>query len=215
MSEKYSSSVCVVRVICPLDHAAQVCRKHAAIESRRLVSVTDDVQIFERVKDRQSREECLIVGDIRRDLPRMERTDQFGARDEHCQIERALFDRIGSDFGSPHAGRKVTGLLAVESKCSDAKREAEWHDWYNTVHVPDMLASGLYHTAYRFEIVSRTEGRGHYLALYETDLDPATAHRSFWDDFRPKWISSGRVIDTMHVTSAASYSANALEYGEF
>ena len=204
MGEKYSGSIRTVQVKRSPGHAGYMCWKHAAIETRRLASLTNHIQIFERIEAEPTKEEVLIIADMTR---QMEFGDPADARKNLCNIERTLFRRIGPDFGSLDGSRQVTGLLAVESRCSDVEREAEWHDWYNTVHVPDMLGSGLYHTAFRFEIFDRMEGRGHYLALYETDLDPGAAHRSFWEEFRPTWIRSGRVIETMRVTSAISYAA--------
>jgi hypothetical protein len=206
MSDKYNDLIHTVQVKGALDDTSQACWQRARAAARSLASVTVSIQVFERVREEQPKE-IFIIGDAKDKASDLEHGVRADDSDDACVVQRALFRRIGPNFGSPIAGRRIAGLLAVESRCSDPKREAEWHDWYNTVHVPDMLGSGLYHTAYRFEIVNRTDSRGHYLALYETDLNPATAHRSFWEEFRPKWIASGRVIGTMQVTSAASYAA--------
>lgn len=168
--------------------------------------MANEVLVLERVVGERPGEEILIIADLAHSEARDEQGHDPSDDGNACIIQRTIFKRIGPDFGS--GSETQTGLLAVESKCSDPQHEAEWHEWYNTVHVPDMLASGLYYAAYRFEIAARTEGRGHYLALYETNRDPAKAHRAFWEEFRPRWIASGRVIDTMRVTSAISYGLN-------
>ena len=120
--------------------------------------------------------------------------------------DAATWRRVGPDFRSAGSrGAAVSGLLAIEALCTDPSKLEDYNRWYNGTHVPDMLGTGLYHTAYRFENISPEPGRGAYLALYETDQDPLSAQRAFWQDFRPIWIETGRVIDTMKVVSARSY----------
>ena len=67
-------------------------------------------------------------------------------------IENVLvstFKRLGGEFRS--SSRPVRGILAVLSNCTDATHENEFNNWYNDIHIPDVLDTGLYHTAYRFE----------------------------------------------------------------
>lgn len=211
MSERYRRSLCMVQIKSSVDNTVQRCRKLAKAEASRLAAASMSIRTFERATGERSNEEILIIADLGHVVPRIEPVNRPDGRGDTCSVQRTIFRRIGSDFGSIRTERMIAGLLLIESRCSDPECEAEWHHWYNTVHVPDMLGSGLYHTAYRFEIANRIEGRGHYLALYETDLQPTEAHRSFWEEFRPKWIASGRVISTMQVTSAVSYAATTWE----
>ena len=120
--------------------------------------------------------------------------------------DRAFWVRTGPEFPSAKRHNQNTaGMLAIEAVCTDPDRVIEYERWYNTVHVPDMLSTELYHTAYRFRNLAYKAGRGAFLALYETEIDPMSAKQMFWEQFRPKWIEAGRVIDTMKVVSAASY----------
>jgi hypothetical protein len=114
---------------------------------------------------------------------------------------RGMWRRIGGEFRSAKSGTaRVTGLLAVGSNCSDAAREAEFNAWYNDTHIPDILASRLFHTAYRFETVSAGAWPGRYLALYETDAaDPAVVAEELVQVYRPRWMKAGRYTDTLQL----------------
>ena len=35
----------------------------------------------------------------------------------------------------------------MESDCSDPSREEEFNRWYDDIHLPDVLSTGLYHAA--------------------------------------------------------------------
>ena len=62
-------------------------------------------------------------------------------------------------------------LLVAESNCSDPSRVKEFNQWYDGIHVPDMLETEGFISATRYETVSPTEGRGKFLALYEIETD--------------------------------------------
>jgi len=123
-------------------------------------------------------------------------------------VDMSAWKRVGPDFNSHHTKEQlVTGILAVEAKCTDPTKIEEYNSWYNGVHVPDMLGTGLYHSAFRFQNVTPSSDRGDYLAIYETDINPERAKQTFLDAFRPKWIETGRVIDTMKLVSAIGFDA--------
>ena len=70
-------------------------------------------------------------------------------------------------------GRFSNLLLYVLTDCIDPAREAEFNEWYNHTHFPDLIGSGLFHNAIRF---SKAEGSldpesPKYLAVYESDSD--------------------------------------------
>ncbi len=63
-------------------------------------------------------------------------------------------------------------VLIVEVNCKDAKREAEFNDWYDKIHIPDILnGSPGFKSATRYVIKDPTGGRGKYIALYEIETD--------------------------------------------
>ena len=59
-------------------------------------------------------------------------------------------------------------ILVVALNCSDPAREGEFNEWYNKVHIPEVLSRvpGV-KSAIRYEVVEPTEGDPKYIALYE------------------------------------------------
>ena len=62
-------------------------------------------------------------------------------------------------------------IRVVESNCTDATREAEFHEWYTKVHLPDMLETPGILRATRYEAVEPKEGEARFLAVYEMETD--------------------------------------------
>lgn len=91
-------------------------------------------------------------------------------------------------------------LLAVESDCSDPAREKEFNDWYDNIHVPDILESPSVLRASRYETDSPADGRGKFLALH--DIEQTIA--AFWDHVSEKW-TQGRMSALMAPASAIVY----------
>jgi len=106
----------------------------------------------------------------------------------------------GRAFRTQRTGAPVRGLLVVMTRCKDPAREEEFNRWYDEVHVPDILGTGLYHTAYRFTNATPRAGGGPYLALYETDRDPAEADRLLREEWRPRWQERGRYSPLLEIT---------------
>jgi hypothetical protein len=105
----------------------------------------------------------------------------------------AMVKSIGST-SSATAGKAVRSLLFVSLDCKDPEREEELSHWHGEVHQPDVLESGFYHSAYRYENPNPSDKLGKFVAIYETDLDPQTASagtRSMW----PKWNAMGHGND--------------------
>ena len=53
------------------------------------------------------------------------------------------------------------------SNGTDPAREAEFNRWYEAIHVADILETGAFHTAYRYESLDPQATKTTYLALYE------------------------------------------------
>ncbi len=62
-------------------------------------------------------------------------------------------------------------LFTVESNCSDPSREKEFNDWYDRVHLPDLLETPGFVRAARYENTNPGEGQGKFLATYEIETD--------------------------------------------
>src|SRR5713101_4307403 len=59
------------------------------------------------------------------------------------------------------ASRPTRGILLVLSNCKDPAREAAFHRWYEDIHVADILQTGAFHTAYRYESLDPPGDAGH------------------------------------------------------
>ena len=70
-------------------------------------------------------------------------------------------------------GRFAKNLLYVLTNCADPDRDAEFNDWYNRTHLPDIVNSGLFQNPMRFIKATDTpDGQDpRYLATYESDSD--------------------------------------------
>ena len=63
------------------------------------------------------------------------------------------------------------GILLVESRPSSSERETEFNEWYESVHMPEVLALDGFVSARRFRPVSAGEP---YVTVYEIDADDVT-----------------------------------------
>ncbi len=73
-------------------------------------------------------------------------------------------------------------LYIVHTNCKYPERVDEFNEWYDKIHIPDILAgSPDFIRAMRFEKRSPAEGEGKYIAIYEIeseDIDQTiVAHR--------------------------------------
>ena len=63
-------------------------------------------------------------------------------------------------------------LLFAFSDCKDPAREKEFNDWYDNIHIPDMLEVPGMIKPSRWENATVLEGQKRkYLALYELETD--------------------------------------------
>jgi len=112
------------------------------------------------------------------------------------------FKRLGGEFAA--AGKPTRGILAVLTNCKDPAREEEFNRWYNDVHIPDILDTGAYHTAYRYESLAPQVTKGKYLALYETHYDNPTNARDELVKVRADWERRERLFDAIEVVVATA-----------
>ena len=89
-------------------------------------------------------------------------------------VRVGVFKRLGGEFSA--AMKPTLGILLVLSNCKDTADEEEFNRWYEDIHIPDILDTGAYHRAYRYESLDPETTKAKYLAIYETDnADPAKA----------------------------------------
>ena len=117
-------------------------------------------------------------------------------------VRSGVFKRLGGEFCA--ASRPTRGILLVLSHCKDLARAAEFHRWYEDIHVADILETGAFHTAYRYESPAHQATQATYLALYETEQsDPAKAREAL-EKARAEadWEKRGRLSDTIEVVAS-------------
>jgi hypothetical protein len=91
-------------------------------------------------------------------------------------------------------------LYVVRSVFSSPEHEAAWNDWYDNVHLPELLSVPGFVSAVRFRQLG---AEGHYLAMYEIDdprvfAEPRYAQITGWGEWAPmvaEWSRSVHLID--------------------
>ena len=63
-------------------------------------------------------------------------------------------------------------LLIVETNCKDEKRESEFNDWYDNIHIPDVVNDTPgFKNATRYLIRDPKRSKGKYRAIYEIETN--------------------------------------------
>lgn len=115
-------------------------------------------------------------------------------------VTAGVFKRMGGEFSA--SVKPTLGILLVLSNCRDTAIQEEFNRWYEDVHIPDILDTGAFHTAYRYESLDPEATKAKYLAIYETDnVDPAKA-RDELGKVRADWQQRGRLFDGIEVVSS-------------
>lgn len=133
------------------------------------------------------------------------RLHERGRMFPHLQIgRRSMWRRISGHQGSGQVRARTAGLFIIESNCTSSEREREFNEWYDRIHIPDLLGTKLFHTAHRFRSLAGQEG-GTYLAIYETSGNPLEAVEGFARNHRPKLKAAGRLSDIIDITWRGIY----------
>ncbi len=88
--------------------------------------------------------------------------------------------------------RKPRGVMVLFCDCKDPSKEAEFNKWYNETHIPDVLSTGAFHTATRWENTNPQPGEQKFLVIYETDMDPVEAAAKMRPHVK-EWRDKGRM----------------------
>jgi hypothetical protein len=106
-------------------------------------------------------------------------------------------------------------ILLVFSNC-DAEREEEFNRWYDTVHVPDILAIEGFEAARRYKLagpaikIQPREGEpvvAQYLAVYEMAEADTSAAMKRLGEASAGLTQRGRMFDGLRVAGVTAYSA--------
>ena len=96
-------------------------------------------------------------------------------------------------------------LLVVETNCDNAAREAEFNEWYNNTHFPDVLETPEFTRATRYENTEPSEGKAKFLATYEIETDNIDGFIKVHNANMTGKRAEGRVSDSMTLVSRGFY----------
>ena len=96
-------------------------------------------------------------------------------------------------------------IVLIEANCADPDREEEFNEWYNQVHLPDVLETPGVVRAVRYEKIDPAGGRGRYLAAYEVEADDLQAVFAASERNTQKKRAEGRMSELLQVASVTSF----------
>jgi hypothetical protein len=96
-------------------------------------------------------------------------------------------------------------ILEVRTNCSDPGREAEYNDWYNNTHLPDVLETPGVIRATRYENTDPGEGEAKFIAIYEIETDNIDAFKDTLNENIQKKREAGRMNDLLVRTHRGLY----------
>lgn len=96
-------------------------------------------------------------------------------------------------------------ILEVGTNCKDPAKEAEYNDWYNNTHLPDVLETPGFVGAKRYENSDAEEGQAKFIALYEIETDDIDAFMKANGANMAEKTKAGRISDQLVLVSRALY----------
>ncbi len=96
-------------------------------------------------------------------------------------------------------------LIVVQVNCTDPEKEKEFHDWYDNVHVPDVLGVPGIVRVTRFENVTPGEQVSKFFTLLEVEADDVWQVTTALQENRDKVEKEGRMSGLLHMVTGAVY----------
>ena len=96
-------------------------------------------------------------------------------------------------------------VLVAETNCTFPEREEEFNDWYNTIHIPDVLETPGILNATRYECANPQEGHGKYLAIYDVETDDIEKTLAAFGSILSRKWEEGRMSDLLSLVHTAFY----------
>lgn len=72
-------------------------------------------------------------------------------------------------------------LYIVQTVCAEPEKDAEFQEWYDKVHVPDLLKAPGFVSGTRYVNKEPNEVQGRYVAIYEVETDDID---KTWEQYR-------------------------------
>lgn len=96
-------------------------------------------------------------------------------------------------------------LLVVETNAKDAAHEAEFNEWYDNIHLPDVLETPGILRATRYERIGSLEGKAKFLATYEIETQDIDQTMKAVRENLAKKRAEGRFSNFLVSVSSALY----------
>ena len=96
-------------------------------------------------------------------------------------------------------------LIVVETNCTDPSREKEFNDWYDDIHVPDLLKVPGVVRVTRYENVTPGEVQARFLNLVEVEADDIWTVTTALQENSSKAEAEGRMTELLKISSGAVY----------
>ena len=111
---------------------------------------------------------------------------------DHALMDLKFFEPVGRWTGLADPSPDLTARRYVFSFCADRSFEDEWNEWYDEVHIPDVLALDGFVAATRWKLVTTPPYGANYLALYDVHGDLAAAQENLGKAL-PTFFENGRI----------------------
>ena len=95
-------------------------------------------------------------------------------------------------------------VMVVATNCADSSREAEFTEWYDKIHVPDILKTPGFVRANRYEAIEPSESEAKFLAVYEIEAEDIDEVKRELAKGR-EWRHAKRYSELLVVLSSRTY----------
>ena len=96
-------------------------------------------------------------------------------------------------------------LINVETACADPTKEGAFNEWYNTVHLHDVMeAPGVVRVS-RYELANPTEGQPKFMAMYEIETNDFGQTMAAMGEQLQRITEKGRMSELCIVAGARMY----------
>ena len=96
-------------------------------------------------------------------------------------------------------------ILEVRTNCNDPEKEADYNDWYNNIHLPDVMETPGVVRATRYETTDPEEDEAKFVAIYEIETDDIGKFMDSLNANIQKKRDAGRMNDLLVRTHRGLY----------
>ena len=101
-------------------------------------------------------------------------------------------------------------LYFVRTNCKDPNRESEFNDWYNKIHIPDILVgTPAFTRATRYESYGMFETPSKHLAIYEIESNDIEQTMMGHQENVGRLRAQGRMSDLTSLVAREMYVQKA------